>query len=131
MVNIVVTDTFVSLQVFPDEFHLQTLNPFLRSCAELHQNVNVKNIIIALIDRWLAILLIQHSSLSCTSTESYLISLSPLRLALFAHREDGPGIPAEIKLFDIFSQQVATVIQVRVVIVKNCMIIIKLVLQFS
>ncbi|XP_072135753.1 vacuolar protein sorting-associated protein 35 isoform X2 [Mobula birostris] len=72
-------------QVFPDEFHLQTLNPFLRSCAELHQSVNVKNIIIALIDR----------------------------LALFAHREDGPGIPADIKLFDIFSQQVATVIQSR------------------
>lgn len=39
------------MQVFPDEFHLQTLNPFLRACAELHQNVNVKNIIIALIDR--------------------------------------------------------------------------------
>ncbi|XP_010122813.1 PREDICTED: vacuolar protein sorting-associated protein 35, partial [Chlamydotis macqueenii] len=38
------------IQVFPDEFHLQTLNPFLRACAELHQNVNVKNIIIALID---------------------------------------------------------------------------------
>uniref|UniRef100_A0A8C6TDM5 VPS35 retromer complex component n=1 Tax=Neogobius melanostomus TaxID=47308 RepID=A0A8C6TDM5_9GOBI len=73
------------IQVFPDEFHLQTLNPFLRSCADLHQHVNVKNIIIALIDR----------------------------LALFAHREDGPGIPAEIKLFDIFSQQVATVIQSR------------------
>ncbi|KAL7978919.1 hypothetical protein Chor_013408 [Crotalus horridus] len=34
-------------------------------------------------------------------------------LALFAHREDGPGIPADIKLFDIFSQQVATVIQSR------------------
>lgn len=31
---------------------------------------------------------------------------------MFAHREDGPGIPADIKLFDIFSQQVATVIQV-------------------
>uniref|UniRef100_A0A8V5GZM7 Vacuolar protein sorting-associated protein 35 n=1 Tax=Melopsittacus undulatus TaxID=13146 RepID=A0A8V5GZM7_MELUD len=73
------------IQVFPDEFHLQTLNPFLGACAELHQNVNVKNIIIALIDR----------------------------LALFAHREDGPGIPANIKLFDIFSQQVATVIQSR------------------
>ncbi|XP_048461938.1 vacuolar protein sorting-associated protein 35 [Rhincodon typus] len=75
------------IQVFPDEFHLQTLNPFLRSCAELHQSVNVKNIIIALIDR----------------------------LALFAHREDGPGIPADIKLFDIFSQQVATVIQVKLI----------------
>ncbi|XP_064193260.1 vacuolar protein sorting-associated protein 35 isoform X1 [Anguilla rostrata] len=73
------------IQVFPDEFHLQTLNLFLRSCADLHQNVNVKNIIIALIDR----------------------------LALFAHREDGPGIPSDIKLFDIFSQQVATVLQSR------------------
>ncbi|XP_023678494.2 vacuolar protein sorting-associated protein 35-like [Paramormyrops kingsleyae] len=73
------------IQVFPDEFHLQTLNSFLRACAELHQNVNVKNIIIALIDR----------------------------LALFAHREDGPGIPADIKLFDVFSQQVASVIQSR------------------
>lgn len=42
----------------------------------------------------------------------FLISVLFFRLALFAHREDGPGIPAEIKLFDIFSQQVATVIQV-------------------
>ncbi|XP_035680278.1 vacuolar protein sorting-associated protein 35-like isoform X2 [Branchiostoma floridae] len=73
------------IQVFPDEFHLQTLNPFLRSCAELHASVNVKNIIIALVDR----------------------------LALFAHRDDGPGIPNDIQLFDIFSQQVATVTQAR------------------
>lgn len=44
-----------------------------------------------------------------------------VRLALFAHREDGPGIPADIKLFDIFSQQVATVIQVSVMFVcKGC-----------
>ena len=42
-------------QVFPDDFHLQTLTPFLRACAELHANVNVKNIIIALIDRWVNI----------------------------------------------------------------------------
>lgn len=42
-------------------------------------------------------------------------ALCRFRLALFAHREDGPGIPAEIKLFDIFSQQVATVIQVSVI----------------
>ncbi|XP_023218735.1 vacuolar protein sorting-associated protein 35-like [Centruroides sculpturatus] len=73
------------IQVFPDEFHLQTLNSFLKACAELHQHVNVKNIIIALIDR----------------------------LAVFATREDGSGIPQEIKLFDIFSEQVAQIIQVR------------------
>lgn len=44
--------TYMSVQVFPDEFHLQTLSPFLRACAELHASVNVKNIIIALIDRY-------------------------------------------------------------------------------
>ena len=40
------------IQVFPDEFHLQTLAAFLRACAELHASVNVKNIIISLIDRY-------------------------------------------------------------------------------
>lgn len=73
------------IQVFPDEFHLQTLNSFLRACAELHEKVNVKNIIIALIDR----------------------------LAQFAQNEEGVGIPPEIQLFDIFSQQIAQVIQNR------------------
>lgn len=73
-----------SIQVFPDEFHLQTLNAFLQSCADLQENVNVKNIIIALIDR----------------------------LAMYAHRADTGGIPSDIKLFDIFSQEVSGVIQV-------------------
>ncbi|KAK7114883.1 vacuolar protein sorting-associated protein 35-like [Littorina saxatilis] len=73
------------IQVFPDDFHLQTLSAFLRACAELHPNVNVKNIIIALIDR----------------------------LASFAQNEEGTGIPAEIQLFDIFSQQISQVIQNR------------------
>lgn len=39
------------IQVFPDEFHLSTLNPFLNSCAQLAPDVKVKKIIIALIDR--------------------------------------------------------------------------------
>ncbi|KAF8770166.1 Vacuolar protein sorting-associated protein like [Argiope bruennichi] len=73
------------IQVFPDEFHLRTLNNFLKACAELHQNVNVKNIIIALIDR----------------------------LAVFATRDDAAGIPQEIRLFDIFSDQIAQIIQSR------------------
>ncbi|XP_034949457.1 vacuolar protein sorting-associated protein 35 isoform X1 [Chelonus insularis] len=83
------------IQVFPDEFHLQTLNPFLKSCAELHSGVNVKNIIISLIDR----------------------------LASFSQRSDGVGgpgspgqalgIPQDVQLFDVFSDQVATIIQTR------------------
>ena len=83
-------------QVFPDEFHLQTLNAFLKSCAELQNGVNVKNIIISLIDR----------------------------LAAFSQRSDGvggpgspnqvPGIPQDVKLFDVFSDQIAIIIQVSI-----------------
>ncbi|EDO45995.1 predicted protein [Nematostella vectensis] len=72
------------IQVFPDEYHLQTITQFLSSCTELHPAVNIKNIIISLIDR----------------------------LALFANRDDG-GIPTDIKLFDLMSEQVSKVIQMR------------------
>ena len=72
------------IQVFPDEFHLRTLTNFLQACSELHEEVNIRNIIIALIDR----------------------------LALFANREDG-GIPSDIRLFDVMSEQVSCVVQVK------------------
>lgn len=39
------------LQVFTDEFHLFTLSPFLSATAQLHPRVNIKQIVIALIDR--------------------------------------------------------------------------------
>ncbi|XP_058967807.2 vacuolar protein sorting-associated protein 35-like [Pocillopora verrucosa] len=72
------------IQVFPDEFHLRTLSSFLHACADLHERVNIKNIIISLIDR----------------------------LALFANREDG-GIPSDLRLFDVMSEQVSSVVQAR------------------
>jgi vacuolar protein sorting-associated protein 35 len=37
--------------VFTDEFHLHTLGPFLSATAQLHPKVNIKAIVIALIDR--------------------------------------------------------------------------------
>lgn len=74
------------IQVFPDEYHLQTLNSFLHACADLHPDVNVKNVIIALIDR----------------------------LAQFSRKGDVQRtIPNEIQLFDIFSQQISLIIQNR------------------
>lgn len=75
------------IQVFPDEFHIQTLNPFLKSCAELQADVNVKNIVISLMER----------------------------LATFSQRTDGVGSSAEqgtvnylseVQLFEVFSDQV-------------------------
>ncbi|KAG8908093.1 Vacuolar protein sorting-associated protein 35 [Tulasnella sp. 403] len=41
----------VVIQVFTDEFHLHTLGPFLSATAQLHPKVNIKGIVIALIDR--------------------------------------------------------------------------------
>jgi vacuolar protein sorting-associated protein 35 len=37
--------------VFTDEFHLYTLGPFLSATAQLHPKVNIKQIVISLIDR--------------------------------------------------------------------------------
>src|SRR5215470_5785396 len=41
----------LSRQVFTDEFHLYSLGPFLSATAQLHPKVNIKQIVIALIDR--------------------------------------------------------------------------------
>lgn len=41
----------VIIQVFTDEFHLHSLGPFLSATAQLHPRVNIKQIVIALIDR--------------------------------------------------------------------------------
>ena len=66
--------------------HFVTLNNFLAACGQLHPMVNVKNIIISLIDR----------------------------LALFATREDETGgIPSDIQLFDVFSKEIANIITAK------------------
>ncbi|PZC72827.1 hypothetical protein B5X24_HaOG210544 [Helicoverpa armigera] len=82
------------IQVFPDEFHLANLQPFLKSCAELQPGVNIKNIIIALIER----------------------------LATYSQRNEGninlsvvmeDGKEQEVQLFEVFSDQVAAITQSR------------------
>ena len=39
------------IQVFPDEFHLHTLEPFLQACSQLKEKVNVRIILEALMER--------------------------------------------------------------------------------
>jgi vacuolar protein sorting-associated protein 35 len=63
-------------KVFPDNFHLNTLNEFLEACAELHPDVKIKNVLGTLIEH----------------------------LALYAVAEDSPGIPGNVQLFEIFSE---------------------------
>ena len=39
------------IQVFPDEFHISTLEFYLKACVELHEDVNIRNIIVSLVER--------------------------------------------------------------------------------
>lgn len=64
---------------------MATLNEFLDACADLSEDVHIKNILGALIDR----------------------------LAIYAIAEDSPGIPADIQLFEVFSRHAERVIGSR------------------
>lgn len=72
----------ILIQVFPDEMHLATLEPFLSTCTELQSGVDVKGIFIAMADR----------------------------LAKFA-QTNPEGIPETVKIFNIFTTYVAKLIQ--------------------
>lgn len=72
------------IHVFPDEFHLQTLQKLLGVCSSLQPTVNVKTIISALIDRLAAYVLREHAVL-----------------------------PEELQLFDIFSNEIASLLRSR------------------
>jgi len=69
------------IQAFPDEYHLKTLETVLSTCGQLQPAVNIKRILVSLIDR----------------------------LAAYANR--GENIPSNIKIFSIFSSQIANVVQ--------------------
>ena len=69
------------IQVFPVEFHLHTLETYLASCAQLQENVNVKDIIIALMNK----------------------------LAAFAH-ESPQSVPAELEMFPLFHKYTSKII---------------------
>nr|SVE71503.1 EOG090X00QE [Daphnia similis] len=76
------------IQVFPDEVHLDTLHTYLKACAELHADVKVHVILVALVER----------------------------LAAYGQRQQAlgqPPIPPHIPLFDIFSDQIGYIAQAR------------------
>lgn len=83
------------IQVIPDEFHLQTLDPFLKSCAQLEPFVNVKNIIISLIDRLAA------------------YNQRVEKNQVVADDKSPTAIPSDVQLFEAFSMQIANIVQIR------------------
>lgn len=70
-------------KVFPDDFHLRTLELILPTFAQLVPTVNIKTIVVSLVDR----------------------------LANFAN--GGGKIPSDVNIFDVFSSKIAEIVEVK------------------
>ena len=136
----------VVIQVFPDEFQLHTLGPFLAAAAQLNTRVNIKQIVISLIDR-LAMYARRESEnenpeevakqeeeaakrladkvkAKRTSTQ---LNQSPIDKGKGKESEEVEndednkpttvkkfrGIPEDVKLFEVFWQQIVQLIDAR------------------
>jgi len=86
------------IQVFPDEFHLRSLEVILSTCAQLQPNVDLKAIVVSLIDR---LANYAQRTPNSASTEDGV-------------SENGSGgILADIPIFNIFFQNISEVIEKR------------------
>lgn len=83
----------VIIQAFPDDFHLMCLDMYLSAVASLELTVNVKNIVISLIDRF--------AGYAARAKEEE----SP-------KNENPGGIPKDAQLFDVFWEQITQLIEV-------------------
>jgi len=89
----------VIIQVFSDEFHLHTLNMFLSATAQLNKGVDVKQIVISLIDRF--------SNYAARARDEMVSE---------GENADGTsisGIPEDVHLFEVFWEQITELIKAR------------------
>ncbi|KAJ3365738.1 Vacuolar protein sorting-associated protein 35 [Allomyces javanicus] len=119
----------VIIQVFPDVFHLQTLQPLLAVTAQLQRQVNIKQIIVALIDRLRAFASERSNAANAAKAEAESgaksATASPAAGAAAAAPTNGAaatapaatpsanGIPSNVQLFDVFWAQITQVITAR------------------
>ncbi|TPX55916.1 hypothetical protein PhCBS80983_g04928 [Powellomyces hirtus] len=92
----------VIIQVFHDDFHLRSLDSFLSATAQLQRNVNVKQIVISLIDRFA-----NYAARARDETKE----------EGNAEAEDGQkplsGIPEDVQLFEVFWRQITDLVKAR------------------
>ena len=88
------------IHVFPDEYHLNTLDTILKACCELQKGVDIKSIIVSLIDR----------------------------LATYASAPES-NLPTGVDVFGLFYKNLASIVQVRNNnIIKNIHYIYKIII---
>ncbi|KAE9981226.1 hypothetical protein BLS_001665 [Venturia inaequalis] len=144
----------VVIQVFPDEFHLHTLDQFLSATARLHPQVNVKDIVTGLMNRLSAyaareavettpeqkqkdeeeatLKLLERIQISkdkspsengengdSTDTDAESMAttaVDPEETSAASAANPGKGargIPDDIKLFEIFNEQVQSLVKIQ------------------
>eukprot|EP00842_Homolaphlyctis_polyrhiza_P000883 jgi/Hompol1/1796/HPOL_004967-RA len=86
----------VVIQVFPDDFHLRCLDQFLTATVNLQRTVNVKQIVISLIDRFAAYAARAREE-ATSSKDGKAVS----------------GIPDDVQLFEVFWKQITELIKGR------------------
>ncbi|TPX64175.1 hypothetical protein CcCBS67573_g08474 [Chytriomyces confervae] len=87
----------VVIQVFPDDFHLHTLDLFLSATSQLNRNVNVKATVMSLVNRFTAF--------ARRAREEHSVKVKAAA-ARGEKLEPISGIPGEIRVFEIFWEQV-------------------------
>ncbi|CAG8480104.1 14921_t:CDS:10 [Acaulospora colombiana] len=112
----------VIIQVFHDDFHLRTLGPYLSATAQLHPKVNVKQIVIALIDRLAAYAAREADSeppevIKRQEEEAARRLAEKLRKQRISAQEPAVkkfrGIPEDVKLFEVFWGQIVDLVKAR------------------
>ncbi|KAJ3085078.1 Vacuolar protein sorting-associated protein 35, partial [Quaeritorhiza haematococci] len=95
----------VIIQVFQDDFHLRTLDTFLSATAQLQRSVNVKQIVISIIDRF--------ASYAARARDE----ANARRKAAIANEEEQSktvgGIPEDVQLFEVFWGQITELVKAR------------------
>ncbi|KXS16312.1 vacuolar protein sorting-associated protein 35 [Gonapodya prolifera JEL478] len=107
----------VIIQVFSDEFHIRTLDPFLSAVAQLARQVDVKQIVISLLDRFAAYASrtreeeqeARKEALRQASEDAQAVASLQEKFA----QTPPTGIPLDVPLFDIFWNQIAELIKGR------------------
>ncbi|KAI8058051.1 vacuolar protein sorting-associated protein 35 [Syncephalis plumigaleata] len=115
----------VIIQVFQDDFHLRTLSPFLETCKKLNPRVSIKNIIIGLIDRLTAYATREAEENPIDSDDSDEEEDEEEEEEEEKEAEEDEehtekpkkdtrrGIPKDVPLFDIFWEEITSVIKER------------------
>lgn len=89
----------VIIQVFSDEFHLHTLNEFLSATAQLNKGVDVKQIVISIIDRFSNYAARARDEMESNGEINDSTAIS--------------GIPEDVHLFEVFWEQITELIKAR------------------